>query len=376
MADQSKIEWCDATWNPIVGCSIVSRGCTNCYAMKMARRIEVMQDRAFDAVEARKRSPYAGLTQNVKAGAVWNGKVALASDDTLTAPLHWKKPRRIFVNSMGDLFHEAVPDEWIDRVFAVMALAPHHTFQVLTKRSGRMRGYLSAARAHPVGLAAMDQTLRSMAENPTSNVGAGCILQGDIAHLKLWPLPNVWLGVSAEDQRRADERIPDLLATPAAVRFVCAEPMLGPIDFQRIDGGALDSEATGIKLNALTGGRKSTSPWHLDWIIVGGESGPNARANWIPNVRAIVQQCKAAGTAVYVKQLGANVQDRNDAGFEGCDPSQWPDIDPNRVEEDLDGTRDDYQGAPVRVHLRDRKGADMAEWPEDLRIRQFPEIKP
>ena len=132
MADKTGIEWTDATWNPIVGCSVVSPGCTHCYAMSMAARIEKMTP----------GSHYAGLTDASKAGPVWNGRLALAPDHILTQPLRWQKPRRIFVNSMGDLFHEDVPDDWIDRVFAVMALAPQHTFQVLTKRAERMRNYL------------------------------------------------------------------------------------------------------------------------------------------------------------------------------------------------------------------------------------------
>ena len=127
MASNSNIEWTDATWNPIVGCSIVSPGCTNCYAMQMAARIETMRPSHYD-----------GTTKKVNGNAVWTGKVALAPDTILTAPLRWKRPRKIFVNSMGDLFHESIPDADIDRAFAVMALSPQHTFQVLTKRAERM----------------------------------------------------------------------------------------------------------------------------------------------------------------------------------------------------------------------------------------------
>ena len=134
MADKSKIEWTEATWNPIVGCSVVSPGCTNCYAMKMAARIEAMAIGQTTKNGSPGLAPthYAGTTQSSKAGPVWTGKVALAPDHILTQPLRWKRPRTIFVNSMGDLFHEDVPDEWIDRVFAIIALCPQHTFQVLT----------------------------------------------------------------------------------------------------------------------------------------------------------------------------------------------------------------------------------------------------
>jgi protein gp37 len=247
MGDKTGIQWCDATWNPVVGCSIVSPGCTNCYAMGMAARIERMNV-GRHAPHARRPedippSIYDGLTKQSKVSAVWTGDVRLARDETLTLPLRWKRPRRIFVNSMGDLFHESVPDAWIDRVFAVMALSPQHTFLVLTKRSKRMREYMIPALATRVGGEAFDLTFRSLATNPKSKVGDGVKLTCDIAHLKVWPLPNVWLGVSAEDQTRADERIPDLLATPAAVRFVSAEPLLSALD---LSGWLYDRRREGI----------------------------------------------------------------------------------------------------------------------------------
>ena len=310
MSDKSRIEWTDASWNPVVGCSVVSPGCKNCYAMGQAARIERMQERALDAVEARRRSPYAGLTQASKAGPVWNGKAALASDETMTAPLRWKRPRRIFVNSMGDLFHEAVPDAWIDLVFAVMALSPQHTFQVLTKRSKRMRAYCGQPAPAKRWWVAADKL--SISE-------------------RVWPvpaegrcLPNVWLGVSAEDQGRADERIPDLLATPAAVRFVSCEPLLGPVDLARIElvKRVEGSPRGGVNLDALAGryvesGMPYVGEWdvdgpypegraqiRLDWTIVGGESGPNARPTHVAWVRAIRDQCAAAGTPLFFKQFG------------------------------------------------------------------------
>jgi protein gp37 len=219
MADKSAIEWTDATWNPIVGCSIVSPGCTNCYAMKMAGRIEAMGGAKH----------YAGTTKKVNGNTIWTGKLALAPEKTLLQPLAWRAPRRIFVNSMGDLFHEDVPDAWIDKVFAVMALAKQHTFQVLTKRANRMREYFEK----------IDRELRQGGEQgyaPRRLDQLACDLSGSPCAAGLmeatdWPLPNVWLGVSAERQQEADERIPELLATPAAVRFVSAEPLLGPINF-------------------------------------------------------------------------------------------------------------------------------------------------
>ena len=207
----TKIEWTGKTWNPIVGCSIVSPGCTNCYAMKMAARLEAMGDAAVKACKAVPAAHYAGTTKWVNGKPGWTGKVALAPDDILTKPLRTRKPTTWFVNSMGDLFHEDVPDEWIDRVFAVMALCPQHTFQVLTKCSARMQAYMTRGDdEHGDYFERLSDAAVALTSSPCA------------AHVESvnWPLPNVWIGVSAEDQKRADERIPDLLATPAAVRFV------------------------------------------------------------------------------------------------------------------------------------------------------------
>jgi protein gp37 len=294
MADKSGIEWTDATFNPVVGCSLVNPGCTNCYAMKQAARIERMNG---------EKSPhYVALTKPSKSGAVWTGEVRMARDETLFQPLRWKKPRRIFVNSMGDLFHESVPDEWIDRVFAVMALAPQHTFQVLTKRARRMREYItSRAKLDENGQPADDvrAVMTALVSTPSRREMAPALKAiplGTFCHSGPWPLPNVWLGVSAEDQARADERIPDLLATPAAVRFVSAEPLLGPIDLER--AGALTDPNEQFPL--------------LDWVIVGGESGPDARPMHADWARAIRDQCEAAGIAFFFKQNG-----------EWIDADQW-----------------------------------------------------
>lgn len=280
MAEHSTIEWTDATWNPITGCSVVSLGCTNCYAMKLAgTRLKHHESRA-------------GLTTDSKAGPVWNGKVRLNAQ-WLDQPLRWKKPSMIFVCAHGDLFHETVPDEWIDQVFAIMALAPRHTFQVLTKRSARMRAYLSTR--------AGDWQLHW----PDAARKAGALL-GDIATVKrlTLPLPNVWLGVSAEDQRRADERIPDLLATPAAVRFLSAEPLLGPIDLTMIPtGGRIgDSILCG---DALRGPPDMQDGASLDQVIVGGESGQGARPMHPDWARSLRDQCAEAGVPFFFKQWGS-----------------------------------------------------------------------
>jgi protein gp37 len=293
MADNTGIEWTDATWNPTRGCSRVSEGCRFCYAERDGARF------------TKPGQPYHGFIDPERSGSKFTGRVELI-EHMLDLPLRWKKPRRIFVNSMSDLFHEALPDEAIDRVFAVMALCPQHTFQVLTKRPARMRQYLSMARAHPVGLAALDLTIQQLAKHPRSDTGNGIMLQGDIAHLKSWPLPNVWAGASVEDQPRADERIPQLLATRAAVHYISAEPLLGPIDLDRID---IDGHREVFPLIGTPeceddDGNPMPDAPALDWVIAGGESGPNARPMHPDWARALRDQCQAAGVPFFFKQWG------------------------------------------------------------------------
>lgn len=275
MASKSNIEWTEQTWNPIVGCSIVSPGCTNCYAMKMAARIEAMGN----------QPRYAGSTRKVNGNAIWTGKLAQAPKSVLLAPLRRKKPTTYFVNSMGDLFHEDCPDEWIDQVFAVMALTPQHTYQVLTKRAERMRRYMSAD-GLPTPMHRMIAILVAAdAISPRERKG--------FEPFRKFSLPNVWLGVSTERQQEADERIPLLLQTPAAVRFISAEPLLGPIDIK----AWLAPKDFHIV--------PSVEHRWVHWVITGGESGPGARpANpqWYRDIR---DQCAAAGAAFFHKQNGA-----------------------------------------------------------------------
>ena len=304
----SKIEWTDVTWNPTRGCSVVSKGCTNCYAMKQAHRF------------AGPGGKYEGLTNLTSGGPVWTGEVRLVPEK-LEEPLHWRKPRRCFVNSMSDLFHEDVPFDFIDRVFAIMALCPQHTFQILTKRPERMLAYLNG-----------DTVARR----------AG--------------LPNVWLGVSVEDQATADERVPLLLNTPAVVRWVSCEPLLGPMDFTQ----ATEPKNEGEWLNEIECGHRK-----LHWIVVGGETGPKARPCDINWIKSIIDQNKAAEAPVFVKQLGA-------------EPRYWC---AGRLLDDICDHPDDFcdrweasEGEECGrcVYLTDRKGADMNEWPEDLRVRKYP----
>jgi len=271
MAENTKIEWTDATWNPITGCSVTSPGCKHCYAMQLAgTRLKHHESRA-------------GLTQHTSAGQVWTGEVRFNAQ-WLDQPLRWKAPKMIFVCAHSDLFHESVPDAWIDKIFAVMALAGRHIFQVLTKRAKRMREYFSALTRDRI-----EEAAREM----------GYTFRHSGAWLLALPLPNVWLGVSVEDQKRADERIPELLATPAAVRFLSMEPLLGGVDLsQWLDLIQYDDGAPWM--------RRNIGHLHdmLDWVIVGGESGPKARPMHPQWVRDIRDQCEAAGVPFLFKQWG------------------------------------------------------------------------
>jgi protein gp37 len=287
---ESTIEWTDATWPVVKGCDYVSPGCANCYAATLIHRHSKNPNPKISL-------PIAGLTNE---RGRWTGKVYL-NEPHLTDPLKWKRGRMIFVPSHGDLFHTDVPDWFIDRVFAVMALSPRHTFQVLTKRPERMREYLaglqSAADAHAPNTVSGRFTptqvinLRMFAARPHV---AGGFLGTAISASTSWPLPNVWIGVSVENQATADERIPHLLATPAAVRFLSCEPLLSAVDLTRL-------VYRGDRFNPLDTCNDMAAP-HIDWCIVGGESGPGARPMNIEWARSLVGQCRAAGVACFVKQ--------------------------------------------------------------------------
>ncbi len=296
----TSIEWTDVTWNPVRGCSLVSAGCANCYAMKQAHR--------FSGVG----KPYEGLTEPGPQGPRWTGKIRLVPE-ALEEPLHWKTPRRVFVNSMSDLFHEDVPFDFIHWVFSTIRQTPQHTYQILTKRPSRMLEVMNLIRSKELfGWA-----------------------KGFYSH--------VWLGVSVEDQATADERIPILLQTPAAVRFVSAEPLLGPVSFRwaKWDDWKHPNGGPRQSVNQYDGLRM------LDWVIIGGESGSGARTCDMAWIRSIKDQCEAAKVPVFVKQLGANIA-----------PVV---IESGSVKE--------------RLFLKDRKGGDIAEWPDDLRVRQFPKTE-
>lgn len=269
MSDKTHIEWTDATWNVVTGCAKVSQGCKNCYALRDWPRLAANPKTAYFGRE---------FTE------------VRCHPDRLEIPRRWTKPRRVFVNSMGDLFHEDVPDDFIGAVFTVMFVANQHTYQVLTKRPDRMRALVNR----------WDQIIRDTGY-PTGFAGR-------------WP--NVWLGVSVEDQATADERIPLLLQTPAAVRWVSAEPLLGPIDLTAIPHlhgyGASPCSACGepVTLDALNGNVSCKSACDgpyvdtLDWVVAGGESGPNARPMHPDWARSLRDQCAAAGVPFLFKQWG------------------------------------------------------------------------
>ena len=283
MADTA-IEWADRVWNPTTGCDRVLPGCDHCYAMTMAKRLKGMGQAKYQRDgDPRTSGPGFGVSVH---------------PDALDLPLKWRKPQRIFVNSMSDLFHDQVPDEYIARVWGVMAWSPHHTYQILTKRHARMRSLLNArAFKSAVDDAWYDLGRRLKLSRPDSP-----------AHpYDRWPLPNCWLGVSAENQQWADIRIPPLLDTPAAVRFVSAEPLLGPIDLL---GGNADKPGPAMVRVYGQCEHDGVTEWDyhdepgIDWVITGGESGPGARPMHPDWARSLRDQCQAAGVAYLFKQWG------------------------------------------------------------------------
>ncbi len=285
------------TWNPIVGCSVISPGCTNCYAMSMAARLEKM-----------KLQQYMGTTVPSKAGPVWTGRLNIASEQVLTKPLRWSKPRAIFVNSMGDLFHEDVLEDWVARIFAIMALCPQHIFIVLTKRSERMRSLLSEkSDGWLLGDSSRPGTLCHEIYSTGFKIQRELFPDRAPAEKgreldRKWPLPNVWLGVSVEDQVRANERIPDLLTTPASRRFLSCEPLLAPVDLRDIDDGSYGIDALSGEVHDMFRPCRPVPP--IDWVIAGGESGHKARPvhpYWISSLR---DQCAAADVPFFFKQWG------------------------------------------------------------------------
>lgn len=366
------IEWLNRpgtkgqSWNPVRGCTRVSEGCTNCYAERMAARYS-------------KRGMWGcGFAEMTPGGPRWTGRVELI-EHKIDEPLHWRKPRTVFVNSTSDLFHEKLPDEAIDRVFAVMALCPGHTFIVLTKRPERMREYFAGIDDNDGGR--MEGMRDALIEGNAQKSHADRTGEDPSMWLAVHtPLSNVWLGTSVEDQATAEARIPALLETPAAVRFVSYEPALGPVDLSPwvwdrraevrhlVHGPAM--------LNSDQADAAVSYP--LDWIICGGESGPGARGFDLGWARSVVRQCKAAEVPCFVKQIGAHPYETMGSTFGGYDPDDLSSVmtkareqpsPPGWTRVHVDGESKLYR---YWNNLRDRKGGNWDEWPDDLRIREWP----
>ena len=297
MGEKSAISWTNSTWNPVTGCSRVSPGCEHCYAESLSLRMG-WSKKPWTAINA---------AENV-----------VLHEDRLGLPLRWQKPRMIFANSMSDLFHEQVPDAFIDKVFGVMGLATGHTFQVLTKRPERMREYLGNDMRAAVVEEAADMVF--------------CKLAGCGTFLPQWPLPNVWIGTSIEDQRRADERIPHMLDIHWPVRFLSCEPLLGPVDLTKVEPlrwhKSYDPEDPKVYINALTGhvaGPDDMLPGRINWVIDGGESGPGFRPADTDWYRAIRDACVAAGVPYFHKQ-GSAFKSGQDTLLDGAEWHQFPEV--------------------------------------------------
>jgi len=323
------IEWTDLTWNPIVGCSKISEGCRNCYAIPQAYRNAAIAQKLENPGRL---AYYEGLTEKRSGRTEWTGKINFVPD-ALNIPLQRKKPTKFFVNSMSDLWHESVTDEQIAEIWAVMQATPEHRYQVLTKRPQRMLHWITEY--------------------------WGGIWRASRNKI----LPNVWVGVTVEDQKSADERIPLLLQVPASVRFLSCEPLLGEIDIDRAmypnGGNSTFGFTDGFGEEAF-----------LQWVIVGGESGHNARPCNIEWIRSIVRQCQAAHVPVFVKQLGS-VPIIRKYTLEEYHAQKSPEFE--FPEGTLFGNK---TGDPLlnglQVLLQDRKGGNITEFPEDLKIREFP----
>lgn len=298
------IEWTDETLNVVVGCDKISPGCKNCYAVKLA------------ATRLRNEPKYKGLAVRKGDHYEWTGKAHIWKK-TLNKVFDWRKPRKIFLTSMGDPFHTSISNKELELMFGVMALNQQHTFQVLTKRPERMREFMRSRTAH--------QCLDTLSDPEFDGIGEDNKLKLepiDSAKLVLWPPPNVWLGVSVENQQCANERIPLLLKTPAAVRFLSCEPLLEDVNLEQAIcemtiNASGESEPLGVR----------PKDEGIHWVIVGGESGDKARPFNLQWARNIVHQCQEGDVAVFVKQLGDNPHDNGvalDFGSKGKEFGDWP----------------------------------------------------
>lgn len=308
MAEKTGIGWTDATWPVVEGCDYDSPGCTNCYAPGVIWRLAHNPNPKVSG-------PLQGLVEKRGTTPIWTGKIALRYD-RLEWPLEWKACR-IFVPSLGDPFHEDVPDAFRDQIFAVMWLTPEHTYQVLTKRERNLDRYMN----DPAMPERVLEAARAIARRLPRLIGK--FLE---ATDYLFNVPrHIWIGVSVEDQERADRRLPWLLKTPAALRFISLEPMLGPVDLKPF----LWKESVASCRHET---RRDLGLPSIDWVIIGGESGTKARPCAIEWQHRVELQCEAAGIPLFRKQLGTRptingklIGEAEARGWgKGADPTRWP----------------------------------------------------
>lgn len=313
------IQWTEQTWNPTTGCDRISDGCLNCYAMSMAKRLKGMEQ-ARGATNPKYQTDGDPKTSGPGFGVA-------VHPQAVTEPLRWKKPRLVFVNSMSDLFHTKIDTPSLHLIFGVMAATPQHTYQVLTKRHGRMRSLLN------------DPHFAHMVFHRAKMYG-----RPDTAP-RTWPLPNVHLGVSVENQKWADIRIPALAQTPAAVRFLSCEPLIGPVRLpltEAVGGCNCGGYGPPYYVHEPSCGYEPGAAYSIAWVIIGGESGPEARPFDPQWATALIDDARQAGAAPFVKQLG----------------SVW--------------ARDTaWAGKTVAAH-GDTKGGNPDYWPTHLRVREYP----
>lgn len=383
MSTKTGIEWTDATWNPVTGCWPVSAGCANCYAASVARRF------------SQPGQPYEGLAERRDGKDRWTGKV-VAVFKHLDDPLRWMEPRKIFVNSMSDLFHEDVPEAYIAAVFGVMAMACHHTYQILTKRPERMMDVVSRLNIDNI----LDAIIAAGVEVPVAKSKAITALLPPDSPFRpesaapIWPLPNVWLGVSVENQATAIERIPLLLHTPAKVRFLSCEPLLGPVDLT--DWTRIAWQCSGCqhffpnpyklicpvcKRDRFWSGSHKFNPKGgqvgsgIDWVICGGESGPNARPMHPDWARSLRDQCGEAGVPFHFKQWGG-WKPNYDRSLEDpwWDTPEAAEANRRGIFLNLDG-KQECEGP--RVVRMDKIGkVDAGHVLDGVEHREFPEVTP
>ena len=361
MADKTGIARTDSTWQVTSGCRECSPGCVNCYATRQAHRMGGNPN-------AKIRARYHSLTVVRSNAPRWTGEVRELVDQ-LAVPLRWREPRRVFVDSLSDLFQDGVSPEFIAAVFGVMAACPRHTFHVLTKRPERMRQWIEAMGAHPLEIAEAAIEALGFGSRNALAVYDGAWMDRSWS----WPLANVWLGASIEDQARAEERIPHLLAIPAAVRFLSCEPLLEPVRLDRLrtrsgeEWDALRGERC-VDARVARGGQAvghMIATRRVDWVIVGGESGPRARPFDLEWAHRLLAQGQDAGVPCFAKQTGDDPTCGR-CGDSGVTYAAFKD-------DAIDCPTCEGRAQDGRLVIPGHHGADPMRWPRWMRVRQFPD---